>query len=362
MLKNIIKCPVLKTVSNYLLQSKTMDVTDLFGKPFPQKVTLDCNIETITGELISKGTDIYVLLCDKLISCMDSRNYNNSDISPDKRQWYLNPGSEEKFLDVHCTNKTYKTIDELCEDRPRYFSCKQGFFAMGKDEETIKICDGDEFELNRVQSTSTFSQVDCDSLSSTQQSYTNVSTKTSNIVYCYSQNSRLEVQIPSSCKSSFQSIDDPNVYKPAEIIDRFTLPRHIQIDDNDPKWTVSATIGLHKTILESQTKCCFLLFTLDYEVSEQTHEIQVKDNIKCCKLVDPSVVKLRRRIENSQMGELFDPVYLLESEKAGRTCCSLVGRKTIVPIARMFSGRQNYIGKALNTLHACMLEISIFKV
>jgi hypothetical protein len=84
---------------------------------------------------------------------------------------YLNPGSEEKFLDVHCTNKTYKTIDELCEDRPRYFSCKQGFFAMGKDEETIKICDGDEFELNRVQSTSTFSQVGCDSLSSTQQSY-----------------------------------------------------------------------------------------------------------------------------------------------------------------------------------------------
>jgi hypothetical protein len=67
-LKNIIKCPVLKTVSNHLLQSKTMDVTDLFGKPFPQKVTLDCNIETITGELISKGTDIYVLLCDKLIS------------------------------------------------------------------------------------------------------------------------------------------------------------------------------------------------------------------------------------------------------------------------------------------------------
>jgi hypothetical protein len=140
------------------------------------------------------------------------------------------------------------------------------------------------------------------------------------------------------------------------------LPRHIQIDDNDPKWTVSDTIGLHKTTLESQTKCCFLLFTLDYEVSEQTHEIQVKDNIKCCKLVDPSVVKLRRRIENSQMGELFDPVYLLESEKAGRTCCSLVGRKTIVPIARMFSGRQNNIGKALNTLHACMLEISIFKV
>jgi hypothetical protein len=85
----------------------------------------------------------------------------------------------------------------------------------------------------------------------------------------------------------------------AEIIDRFTLPRHIQIDDNDPKWTVSATIGLHKTILESQTKCCFLLFTLDYEVSEQTHEIQVEDNINCCKLVDPSVVKLRRRIENS---------------------------------------------------------------
>jgi hypothetical protein len=49
-------------------------------------VTLDCNIETITGELISKGTDIYVLLCDKLISCMDSRNYNNSDISPDSAQ------------------------------------------------------------------------------------------------------------------------------------------------------------------------------------------------------------------------------------------------------------------------------------
>jgi hypothetical protein len=40
---------------------------------------------------------------------------------------------------------------------------------MGKNEETIKICDGDEFELNRVQSTSTFSQVGCDNLSSTQQ-------------------------------------------------------------------------------------------------------------------------------------------------------------------------------------------------
>lgn len=347
---------MLKTVSNHLLQSKTMDVTDLAGKPFPQKVTLDCNIETITGELISKGTDIYVLLCDRLISCMDSKNYNNSDISPDKRQWYLNPGSEEKFLDVHCTNKRYKTIDELCEDRPRYFSCKQGFFAMDNDEETIKICDGDEFELNRVQSASTFSHVGCDNLSSSQQSYTNVSTKTSNIVYCYSQNSGLEVQIPSSCKSSFQSIDDPNVYKPAELINRFTLPRHIQIDHNDPKWTVSATIGLNKTTLESETKCCFLLFTLDYEVSEQkTHEIQVKDNIKCCKLDDPSVVKLRQRIENSQIGERFDSVYLLESEKAGRTYCSLFGRKTIVTIARKFSGRQIYIGKVLNTLHACWI-------
>lgn len=339
-----------------------MDVTDLFGKPFPQNVTLDCNIETITGELISKGTDIYVLLCDRLILCMDNITTNNTDISHDKRQWYLNPGSEEKFLDVHCTNKTYKTIDELCEDRPRYFSCKQGFFAMDKDEETIKICDGDVFELNRIQSASTFSQVGHDSLSSAQQSYTIVSTKTSNIVYCYSQNSRLEVQIPSSCKSSFKSIDDPNVYKPAELIDRFTLPRNIQIDDNDPKWTVSATIGLNKTTLESETKCYFLLFTLDYEVSEQTHEIKVKDNIKCCKLVDPSVVKLRRRIENSQIGERFDPVYLLESEKAGRTCFTLFGRKTIAPIARKFSGRQNYIGKALNTLHTGMLEISMFNV
>jgi hypothetical protein len=57
-----------------------MDVTDLFGKPFPQKVTLDCNIETITGELISKGTDIYVLLCDIFVSmkanmiCMSTFN------------------------------------------------------------------------------------------------------------------------------------------------------------------------------------------------------------------------------------------------------------------------------------------------
>jgi hypothetical protein len=53
------------------------------------------------------------------------------------------------------------------------------------------------------------------------------------------------------------------LYKPAEFIDRFTLPRHIQIDDNDPKWTVSATIGLHKTILESQTKCSFQTLIID---------------------------------------------------------------------------------------------------
>jgi hypothetical protein len=48
-----------------------MDVTDLFGKPFPQKVTLDCNIETITGELISKGTDIYVIIAAPYCSVLD---------------------------------------------------------------------------------------------------------------------------------------------------------------------------------------------------------------------------------------------------------------------------------------------------
>ena len=96
-----------------------MDILTVCGKPYPQKVVLDTDVLTRSGELFPAGSEIFVLLCVKPLFCTDARCYHNVNLSrrnDTEEKVYINPESEELILDTQYKDKTYNTVEELCED------------------------------------------------------------------------------------------------------------------------------------------------------------------------------------------------------------------------------------------------------
>lgn len=324
----------------------TMDLSEVQGKLCPQNVILDSNIVTVTGELVPVGTEICVLLCEKLVLCAGDGDYLNVNVlgstkTTDKHEKiYLNPGNQELFADIHCNGETYKTVDELCHEYPRYFSCKNDFFAVDKKDCTVRVNSGEKLEFKTIQCIETSSGAIA---KSGQETYTNVriTTKTSNVVLC--NRNGCEIQIPAACKHPFQGIEDPNHYTPRELLENFPLPRQVKIIDESLNRLGLPYICSNELNLQTVTTNHFLLFTSGLKTGPPVSGFELRHQVKCCELVDPTAVKLRRRIDNSQIGETFSTVFLFEKVQGDQLVFSVIGRKCSTPVSRLKAGRQHYM-------------------
>lgn len=323
-----------------------MDLSAVQGKLCPQNVILDCNIVTVTGEQVPAGTEICVLLCEQLVLCAGDGDYLNVNVHSSTKttdrheKIYLNPGNQELFADIHCNGETYKTIDELCRAYPRFFSCNNDFFAVGKEDCTVRVNSGEKLEFNTIQCIETSSgAID----KSGQQTYTNVriTTKTSNVVLCNRNN--CEIQIPSTCKYTFKGLEDPNHYTPRELLENFPLPRQVRLVDESLYRLGLPYLCSNELDLESFTTNCFLLFTSELKTGPPLSGFELRHQVKCCELVDPTAVKIRRRIDNSQIGEKFSTIFLFEKSQGDQVVFSVLGRKCSTPVSRLNAGRQHYI-------------------
>ncbi|XP_063411378.1 uncharacterized protein LOC134694298 [Mytilus trossulus] len=323
-----------------------MDLSEVQGKLCPQNVILDSDIVTRTGELVPAGTEICVLLCEQLVLCAGDGDYLNVNVlgstkTTDKHEKiYLNPGNQELFADIHCTGETYKTVDELCREYPRYFSCKNDLFAMDKKDCTVRVNSGEKLEFKTIQCIeSSLAAI----AKGGQQTYTNVriTTKTSNVVLC-SRNG-CDIQIPSACKHTFQGLEDPNHYTPRELLQNFPLPRQVKIIDESLNKLGLPYICSNELNLQTVTTNHFLLFTSGFKTGPPVSGFELRHQVKCCELIDPTAVKLRRRIDNSQIGETFSTVFLFEKVQGDQIVFSVIGRKCSTPVSRLKAGRQHYM-------------------
>lgn len=330
---------------------KEMNLTEIQGKCYPQRIILDSNIQTVTGELFSVGTEIVVFLCEKLILCRDCRDYCNvteeaTQTIPVSERIFLNPACEENLLDTHCKDEFYETVDDLCRERPRFFTCEKEFFTICNNDRTVKVRKGYELELNEVKSINV-SFIDTEQAESVL--YTNVdpsTKKTCNVIHCHCKDVGCDLQISSNIHNSkFKALEDQTHYKPKELLDRFPLPRQVAFIDENLQKLGLPFLSSTELSIESENKMWSLLFTVDHRISELESGLEIKDRIKCCELINPSLVNIKNRIDNSNIGEEFKTAFVFESLRDKRPVFTLLGRKQKQVISRLKSGRQPYIGK-----------------
>ncbi|CAC5367538.1 unnamed protein product [Mytilus coruscus] len=330
-----------------------MDLSDVQGKLFPQKVILDTSIETVTGEPVPAGTEICVLLCEQLVVCVDDGDYFNVNVGCSTKvtdrfkKIYLNPGNQEFFADIHCNGKTFKTFDELCRKRPRFFSCNDDFFAINENECMVRVKSGEKLEFKTIQANTNVKKT----------------TKTSSIVLCNRNN--INIQIPSPNKYTFQGLEDPNHYTTHELLEIFPLPRQVKMMDKSLYKFRLPYLCSKELNLQSFTTNCFLLFTLELKTSPPLSEFELRHQVKCCELVDPTAVKLRRHIDNSQSSETFSTIFLFEQIQDGQLVFSVIGRQCFTPIPRLNADREhskdNDSGFADADLESCTSTLTVEK-
>ncbi|CAC5367539.1 unnamed protein product [Mytilus coruscus] len=301
-----------------------MDLSDVQGKLCPQKVILDTGIVTVTGELVPAGTEICVLLCEQLVVCVGDGDYVNVNVGCNTKitdrfeKIYLNPGNHEFFADIHCNGETFKTFDELCRERPRFFSCNKDLFAIDEKDCIVRVKSGEQIELKTIQAN------------------TNVrkTTKTLNIMLCNRDN--CVIQMPSANEYTFQGLEDPNHYTPRELLENFSLPRQVKLIDESLYRLGLPYICSKDLDLQSVTTNNFLLFTSEPKTGPLFSGFELRHQIKCCELVDPTAVKLRRRMDNSQVGETFSTIFLFETlNQDGHMVFSVIGRQCSTPVSRL---------------------------
>ncbi|CAG2250062.1 unnamed protein product [Mytilus edulis] len=300
-----------------------MDLSDVQGKLYPQKVILDTSIQTVTGEEVRAGTEICVLLCEQLVVCIGDGDYLNVNVGCSTRitdrfdRIYLNPGNNELFADNHCNGETFKSFNELCCERPRYFSCNKDLFAIDENECIVRVTSGEKLEFKTIQANTSVRK----------------KTKTPKIVLCNRDN--CEIQIPSANKCSFQGLEDPNHYTPRELLENFPLPRQVEIIDESLYRLGSAYICSKELDFQSVTTNYFLLFTFEPKTGPLFSGFELRHQVKCCELVDPTAVKLSRRIDNRQVGETFSTIFLFEENQDDHTVFSVIGRHCSTPVTRL---------------------------
>lgn len=304
-----------------------MDLSDVQEKLYPQKIILDININTVTGEPVPAGTEICVLLCDKLVVCVDDGEYLNVNVGCSKKttdrfdKIYLNPGNQESFADIHCNGETFHSFDKLCCKRPRFFSCSNDLFAFDEND-CVKVKSGKKLELRTS---------------------TNVKKTPQTSIIVLSNRENYQVHIPLENTYTFQGRQDPNHYTPGDLIDNFPLPRQVKIIDESLYRLGKSCICSKELNLLSVTTNYFLLFTTELKDGPLVSGLELRHHVKCCVFTDLREVKIRTRIDNSQISDTFSTIFLFEKVQDNQMVFSVLGRHSTV--SRSKAGRLEYKGK-----------------
>ncbi|XP_063428199.1 uncharacterized protein LOC134711500 [Mytilus trossulus] len=324
-----------------------MDLSDVQEKLYPQKIILDTSIQTVTGEPVPAGTEICVLLCDKLVVCVDDEDYVNVNIGCSKEttdrfdRIYLNPGNQESFADIHRNGETFNSFEKLCCERPRFFSCSNDLFAFDGND-CVKVKSGEKLEFKTIQAD------------------TNVRKTPKTSIVVLSNRENYQVHIPSANNYTFQGLEDPNHYTSHELIDNFPLPRQVKIIDERLGVSYRCSKELN---LQSVTTKYFLLFTSELKTGPPISGFELRHQVKCCELYDPRAVKIRTRIDNSQIDDTFSTIFLFGTSQDDRMVFSVLGRQDAV--SRLKAGRldckDNDSGFSDSDLESCMSTLAIRK-